>query len=419
MIKHIVNYIDLCSGIGGFRYGINKFQQEHPEYEFNCLLSADIKKDALATYNLNFGENNEKTDIYTIDENKLEPFDLLTAGFPCQPFSTAGQKKGFSDKRGGMIFKIIDICRKCRPKTVLLENVANLLTLDNGECIKKIQKLFEDIDYNVAYKKMNSSNFGCPQSRERVYIICTLDSKVDFENIREKPKKFIRDIIDNTDISTNLSSEFINKLLSLHKKNSINGCKIGDKRGGRNNIHSWTLGYNGTISQDECDLLNKLMLERRKKHWASKKNITWMDGMPLTFGEIKSFYSKETLQDMLNNLVKLNYLRLEKPKDLVDGKRVYKEDSEAGYNICKGKLSFPIGKILDPDGLSPTLTATDCDRLAIIVGETIRKLNKKELKGLCGFPDTMQIPDNVNVYDLFGNMATPPVITSILEIIYV
>ena len=114
-----------------------------------------------------------------------------------------------------------------------------------------------------------------------------------------------------------------------------------------------------------------------------------------------------------------NYLKLEKCKDLINGKRMYKEDSEEGYNICKGKLSFPISKILDPNDISPTLTATDSNKLAIIINNKfLRKLNKNELKKLCGFPEEFKIPENVNIYDLFGNMATPPVITNILKLIY-
>ena len=122
---------------------------------------------------------------------------------------------------------------------------------------------------------------------------------------------------------------------------------------------------------------------------------------------------------MLDNLVSKKYLRLEKPKDLINGKRKYKEDSEPGYNICKGKLSFPISKILDPNDISPTLTATDSNKLALIIdNKYLRKLNKIELKRLCGFDENYKIDDTINMYDLFGNMATPPVITNILKLIY-
>jgi len=109
----------------------------------------------------------------------------------------------------------------------------------------------------------------------------------------------------------------------------------------------------------------------------------------------------------------------EKCKDLVDGRRVYKEDSEAGYNICKGKLSFPVSKILDPMDISPTLTATDAHKMAVIVNEScIRRLNVLELKRLCGFPDDFIVPPHVDAYDLFGNMASPNVLKRIILMIY-
>ena len=114
-----IKYIDLCSGIGGFRIALESIDNINSQ----CVLSADIKQDAIDTYNLNFNENNKITDIYTLNNEDIKPFDLLCAGFPCQPFSSAGQKKGFSDKRGGMIFKIIDICKYHKPRFVVLENV--------------------------------------------------------------------------------------------------------------------------------------------------------------------------------------------------------------------------------------------------------------------------------------------------------
>lgn len=410
----MIKYIDLCSGIGGFRVALESMDN----IQSKCVLSADIKQDAIDTYNLNFNENNKVTDIYNLKNEDIEPFDLLCAGFPCQPFSSAGQKKGFSDKRGGMIFKIIDICKYHKPSFVLLENVYNLMALENGNCIKKIKLLFEDIGYMVNFKKLNSCDFGCPQSRERVYIVCTKDKIFDFENINYKENVNLSTIIDYSNNKTNLNPEFCEKILELHKESPIFGCKIGDKRGGKNNIHSWDIGFNGKLNKDEKELINKIMLNRRKKHWAEKKKIVWMDGMPLTYEEITTFYKHNDLKKMLDNLVSLKYLRLEKPKDLVDGKRVYKEELPEGYNICKGKLSFPISKILDPNDISPTLTATDSHKLAVIINDsTIRNISSVEMKKICGFPDSFLIPEHVNYGDLFGNMATPPVIKQIFEIL--
>ena len=416
--KKVIKYIDLCSGIGGFRIAINNMSHI---CDAKCVLSCDIKQSAIDTYNLNFNEQNEKTNIYDLKAEEIENFDLLCAGFCCQPFSTAGNKKGFSDDRGGIIFKIIELCKYHRPKYVFLENVFNLITINNGECIDRITILFEELGYFVNYKKLNSKDFGLPQDRQRVYIVCCLDKKICFDNcVPQLPRLKIQDIIDYTDRNSKIDKSFTDKLLELHTKKHIYGCKIGDKRGGDSNIHSWDLSYSGQINQDETRLMNQILLERRKKHWADAKDIDWMDGMPLTTSEIETFNHSQNLQQMLDNLVLLKYLRLEKCKEIVNGKREYKEDSEEGYNICKGKLSFPISKILDPEDVAPTLTATDSSKLALIIDEnTIRQINRKEIKKICGFPDTFEIPDNVNYFDLFGNMATPPVLEAILRIMLV
>ena len=412
--KKVIKYIDLCSGIGGFRIAINNISDI---CDAKCVLSCDIKQSAIDTYNLNFNEQNEKTNIYDLKAEEIESFDLLCAGFCCQPFSSAGNKKGFSDERGGIIFKIIELCKYHRPNYVFLENVYNLITIKNGECIDRIVKLFEDLGYYVNYKKLNSKDFGLPQDRQRVYIICCLEKKVFFENIKQFSPMKLNEIIDYNDKNSKIDKSFTDKLLELNKTRPIYGCKIGDKRGGSSNIHSWDINYSGNISEQQKELMNQILLERRKKHWADIKNIDWMDGMPLTKSEIETFNNSENLQQMLDNLVELKYLRLEKCKHLVNGSREYKEDSEEGYNICKGKLSFPISKILDPEGICPTLTATDSNKLALLIeNNTIRQINKKEIKKICGFPDTFQIPNNVNYFDLFGNMATPPVLEELFRI---
>ena len=415
----IINYIDLCSGIGGFRVALENFQKNNTNIKFNCVLSADIKNDAIKTYNLNFNENNKKINILEI--NKIDnSFDLLCAGFPCQPFSTAGNKKGFDDDRGGIIFKIIDICKKYKPKIVILENVSNLIILENGKPLKRICEEFNNIGYFVSYKKLNATDFGVPQNRERVFIICSLEKQVDLNKIEYiNPENTLNSIIDYKAKYSDIESNFANKIMKLHSQTPLFGYKMQDKRGGKNNIHSWDIGVNGVLTISERELMNKIMTERRKKHWAEKKNIVWMDGMPLTLSEISTFINDTHLKSMLDNLIAKKYLRLEKPKNLISGKRVYDETGEYGYNICKGKLSFPITNILDPSAISPTLTATDSNKLAVIIDNTfIRKLNDNELKLLCGFPLSYKLPDDVDKYDLFGNMVVPNVVEGVLKCIF-
>jgi DNA (cytosine-5)-methyltransferase 1 len=414
----IINYIDLCCGIGGFRVALESFQKKNTNIKFNCVLSADIKDDAIKTYNLNFNENNKKTNILEI--NEIDSFDLLCAGFPCQPFSSAGNKKGFNDDRGGIIFKIIDICKKYKPKIVILENVSNLIILENGKPLKRICEEFNNIGYFVSYKKLNATDFGVPQNRERVFIICSLEKQFDLNKIEYiNPENTLNSIIDYKAKYSDIESNFANKIMKLHSQTPLFGYKMQDKRGGKNNIHSWDIGVNGVLTISERELMNKIMTERRKKHWAEKKNIVWMDGMPLTLSEISTFINDTHLKSMLDNLIAKKYLRLEKPKNLISGKRVYDETGEYGYNICKGKLSFPITNILDPRAISPTLTATDSNKLAVIIDNTfIRKLNDNELKLLCGFPLSYKLPDDVDKYDLFGNMVVPNVVEGVLKCIF-
>ena len=273
----VINYIDLCCGIGGFRIALENFQKQN-NIKFKCVLSLDIKDDALKTYNLNFNENNKKTNIFDIDE--IPEFDLLCAGFPCQPFSSAGKKKGFADDRGGVVFKIIDICKKYKPKFVILENVSNLIILENGKFLKIICDEFNNIGYFVSYKKLNASNFGVPQHRERVFIVCSLDSKINLDKIKyHHQDNKLNGIIDYTAKYTDIETRFATKILSLHSQSPLFGYKMQDKRGGKNNIHSWDIGINGILTIPERNLMNMIMTERRKKHWANEKKIAWMDGI--------------------------------------------------------------------------------------------------------------------------------------------
>jgi DNA (cytosine-5)-methyltransferase 1 len=413
-IKTTLTYVDLFAGIGGFRYGIEAFSKENQQYDFTCIKTVDIKKDANSTYNLNFNEQNPICDIRTV--TGLPKFDILCAGFPCQPFSSAGKKEGFDDERGrgDLIFEVLRICKESTPTYLLLENVANIETIDEGRTLTRIVNEFVNIGYKITVKKINAMDVGLPQDRSRVFIIGSRYSDITINIPSNLYKQTIRDIIDTSATTTDIPETFVKSLMSRPAE-SLYGMSIKDKRGGQDNLHSWDIDYHGVTNEQQKILMNTLLKERRKKKWAEKKGIEWMDGMPLTTTEIKSFLDYPQLQSDLDDLLQKGYLVEEHPKDIIDGKRQYKQDSPKGYNICKGKLSFPISKILHPDGKSPTLTATDSSKLAIHIGTTIRRLNKKELCRICGFPDTLQLPDGVDMYDLFGNMVCPPVITAILQ----
>jgi len=137
-------------------------------------------------------------DINAIDIESMPDFDIFCAGFPCQPFSIAGKKEGFQDKvKGNLFYKILDIIDVKSPQKIILENVKNLHTIHNGETFKIIISSLEDRGYKVSYKVLDSKNYGSPQSRQRIYIICDKDTKYTFRSVN-KPITPVSTIIDHT-----------------------------------------------------------------------------------------------------------------------------------------------------------------------------------------------------------------------------
>jgi len=161
-----MKFIDLFAGIGGIRLGFEEFFGE-------CVFSSEIDIHAQATYEANFKEK-PSGDITQINEKDIPSFDILLAGFPCQPFSYAGLKKGFDDTRGTMFFHIARIIDYHRPKVIFLENVKALKTHDRGKTLEKINNTLNEFGYTVYYEVLNARNFGLPQNRERIYIVAFL-----------------------------------------------------------------------------------------------------------------------------------------------------------------------------------------------------------------------------------------------------
>lgn len=165
-------FIDLFAGIGGIRI---PFQ----ELGGDCIFSSEWDKYCQITYEANFGET-PQGDITKIKARDIPSHDLLLAGFPCQPFSQAGLKRGFQDTRGTLFFNIAEIINHHRPKAVLLENVKRLRSHDEGRTLKTIKKTLKGMGYAVFDQVLNAKDFGVPQNRERIYIAAFL-GETEFE----------------------------------------------------------------------------------------------------------------------------------------------------------------------------------------------------------------------------------------------
>ena len=161
-----VPFIELFCGIGGFRLGLEQARG------FDCVWANDFDRHACQVYRKNFGDRElYEGDIHAVDAGSIPDHQLLTAGFPCQPFSVAGRRRGTSDPRGTLFGEVLRVLEAKRPQKVLLENVPGLLSIEGGETFAQIILALGDVGYFVEWQVLDSQHFGVPQHRERVFIV--------------------------------------------------------------------------------------------------------------------------------------------------------------------------------------------------------------------------------------------------------
>ncbi len=421
-----IRFIDLFAGIGGLRLGFESAFNA-AGFKTECVMTSEIKPFAVKVLQQNFTHGNFVGDITQVKNEDIPAFDFLLGGFPCQPFSAGGKRQGFTDTRGTLFFEIERIIEYKRPRGFILENVEGLVKhdLENkkdviGRTFNTIIEKLEALDYHVSWEVLDAQDFGLPQVRKRVYIVGTLNEKVSLTGFKTKTAK-IKNILEQG--LPIMNTKFTNLLLKHFSLEELYGKSIKDKRGGTNNIHSWEIGIKGKISKEQTLLLNTLFKERRKKKWALEHGIAWMDGMTLTLNQIRTFYDTPNLKEMLDDLVDKGYLRFEHPKSLVTeqterGVKTYRKENKKlhpGYNIVSGKLSFEINKIMDPNGVTPTLVATDMGRFVVPDGAGVRKMTLREGLRLFGYPEWFEMPVSKieEGYDLLGNTVAVSVVKNV------
>ena len=357
-------------------------------------------------------------DIHEITE--IEPFDFLLGGFPCQPFSYAGKRKGFGDTRGTLFFEIERILGAYQPKAFLLENVRGLYTHDGGRTFDTIMTKLHELGYGTYDLLLNSSNFGVPQNRVRLYILGikgavpkmslttnlgAADShsyKKDFKQMNmlspsHSEKNTVGNVLEN-DVPEKYycSTEFEEQLHSVigDDLSKLHGYRLIDYRGGQS-LHSWELGKKGKCSSAEIKFMNLLIQNRRKPIFGTQQ-----DGKKLTLEQIQTFYTDDDIIEVITSLKAKGYLKEE------DGK----------YNPVCGNMSFEVFKFLDPDSISITLTSSDSNRLGVIQNNRPRRITPRECARLQGFPDSFVVnPTDTFAYKQFGNSVSVPVIEAVVS----
>ncbi|MBT9097499.1 DNA (cytosine-5-)-methyltransferase [Methylovulum psychrotolerans] len=414
----MLKFVDLFAGIGGIRKGLEMALDEFA-IKHQCVFSSEINLKAQETYQLNY-EETPQGDIRLIDS--LPEHDILLAGFPCQSFSYAGKQQGFADTRGTLFFEIERLLNAAtsKPRLMLLENVRGFTTHDKGRTFATVVKKLEDLGYGVTTCLLNSSNFGVPQNRVRIYLVCSLGhtphlsiksdlGAADSHKFKqailqgdlfstEVPHRCVADILEpKVDEKYVCSPKFISQLSEAITPNgfdSLHGVRLIDHRGG-NSIHSWDMGKNGHCSSTEKRLMDAIISNRRKKHFGADK-----DGKKLTLEQIQSFWDQPDLENTLASLVSKGYLKQEDDK----------------YNPICGNMSFEVFKFLDPSSISITVVSSDANRLGVVQDGIPRRITPRECARLQGFPDDFILhPNDTFAYHQLGNSVSVPVISALFR----
>ncbi len=328
-------FIDLFAGIGGFHLALKSMGAA-------CIFASEYDKFASETYEKNFHVR-PFGDITQIEEKDIPNHDILCGGFPCQAFSISGKQKGFDDTRGTLFFDMARIVNFHKPKVLFLENVKNLVRHDEGKTLKTIIKTLEELEYSVFTKVLNTSHFGLPQNRERVYIVAfhkTLNSKTfEFpvppntpiclehilENEPENAKVIERNDIEiykNYSVSNSLFSEIelLNKPIQIGKVN----------KGGQGERIYHPLGHAITLSAYGGGVGSKtgLYLVNGKIRKLSPRECARVQGFPDSFilnpSDIQSY-------KQLGNSVSVNVLQ----HILVEISKILKLNKKLNKNTTK------------------------------------------------------------------------------------
>jgi len=223
--SHQLSFVDLFCGIGSFHYSFRKLG-------WVCRMACDINVAARSTYERNYGIK-ALGDVTAISPDCVPPFDILCAGFPCQPFSQCGKHMGFDDERGSMFFQVLKFVVHHHPPIVILENVPALLTHDNGKSFARIQSALTQEGYVVQHAVLKCSDYGIPQMRKRLFIFGFHQGS---SSIAQKAS----DITDFTHFrKTTTLSEYLHKAF---KRDCAFTIRCGGRHSPINDRHNWD-GY--------------------------------------------------------------------------------------------------------------------------------------------------------------------------------
>lgn len=429
-----MQFIELFAGVGGFHLGITQALQGGV-----CVYANEWDKYAAQTYSKNFkGDYLDTTDITNVATTDIPGHDCLVGGFPCQSFSIAGKRRGFEETRGTLFFEIARLLAHHRPGHLVLENVEGLLTHDTGKTFATVLRVLADLGYRVEWQVLNSSNFGVPQSRKRVYII---------GHLRDRCTQQIFPLIGSNEVhnAAGASEKEIHAgTLTARQYASWNGNFVNEARGGTLRTHN-----DGKGARMTADGLAPT-LPARARDDGSGQAIVLIPNVDRGDGERSVTHTEGDIVPTLRAThyksgdnqpkIAIPVLTPDRPVKRQNGRR-FKEDGEPAFTVNTidrhgvmvreaNKQGFAVAEPGDSISLRHPSSKTRRGRVgkgiagtldtgepqAVLTDMAIRRLTPIECERLQGFPDnwTAGVSDSQR-YKQMGNAVTVNVVKAIFE----
>jgi DNA (cytosine-5)-methyltransferase 1 len=298
--------IDLFAGTGAFTKAFENTGQ------VECVFANDMVKWSKEIYDANFNHKLTLGDLNDIKVDAIPKHDILTGGFPCQPFSIAGKQEGFHDERSNVFWKILAIIDYHKPSCVILENVKNLVSHDNGKTFETIKKNLLERDYHIQFKVLNTSEItGIPQNRERIYIVC-IKSKAVFDQFTlDFPK------IEKASVSSLLEPDVKDKYYYTDKSSTWDLVKTNVVK--KNTVYQYRRVYVRENKSSECPTLTAnmgsgghnvpLVLDDKGIRKLTPRECFYFQGFPSSY-QLPSNLSDANLYKLAGNAVSVPVVEL-------------------------------------------------------------------------------------------------------------
>lgn len=353
--------VELFAGIGGFRLAAD-------ECGFRTVWANDMNPKSCAVYRDCFGDAElREGDIRSLWE-QIPPHDLLTAGFPCQPFSSAGKKKGLRDPRGHLFQVILDVLDQHRPPYFILENVKRLLSMEKGAHFATILAALTKLGYQVEWRLLNASHFGLPQNRQRVFMLGT---RCDQLEIRLASKAELREVLQQQFYALTDCTQWMR--IENH----------------RQKFPFWGIARSGQFFAENL------------ARFCNPQPIKPLSTMLQLDAGQKFDYTESTLERIKESVFVNRF---------VDGVQIL-------YNQAGGaRMGYTVFGV---EGIAPTLTATTSRHYErYFINDKYRRLTNIEYARLQGFPDNhCQAVSVYHQYALYGNAVPPPMASWVMGVV--